>query len=218
MFVPGGLLVQADKFRRAEDDTNRLRSVSEGQVESSDLKTRKAAKALQKAERRKRKEAKLKKEGKCSVSDSFCKITNDDPTDLSREDSKIKEWGDRHTNKVQEIVIADIGKSLSTDQMQAKRKRPKDKRKRQVDEADRAMKPIQEGEMIEETIQLPTPPSEGVETPVSVRAAPSTSRSGRHLLRGRNIQAKKMAFADTRVLDEVRRPFCSPFSRSLTKY
>ncbi len=59
------------------------------------------------------------------------------------------------------------------------------------------------------TIQLPTPPSEGVETPASVQATPSSSRSGRHILRGRNIQAKRMAFADTRMLDEVRKPSCS---------
>ncbi|KAF7514157.1 hypothetical protein GJ744_004482 [Endocarpon pusillum] len=203
MFVPGGLLVQGDKFRKAEDDVNLLGSGSEQQVEPSDLKTGKAAKALRKAERQKRKEAKRKSEGKCSVSDPACNIKNDDLTDSSREDPKIKEQVDRGTNSIQGFVVADIGESFGTDQMQAKRKRPKDKRKRQVGEADRGMKPFQEGEMIVETVQLPTPPSEGVETPISVSAAPSSSRSGRHLLRGRNIQAKRMAFADTRLLDEI---------------
>ncbi|ERF68088.1 hypothetical protein EPUS_06899 [Endocarpon pusillum Z07020] len=203
IFVPGGLLVQGDKFRKAEDDMNLLGSGFEEQVEPSDLKTRKAAKALRKAERQKRKEAKGKREGKCSVSDSACKTKNDDLTDFTLENPKIKEQVDRSTNSTQEIVVADIGKSLGTDQMQAKRKCPKEKRKRQVDEADRVMKPCQEGEMIVETVQLPTPPSEAVETPISARAAPSSSRSGRHLLRGRNIQAKRMAFADTRLLDEV---------------
>ncbi len=219
MFVPGGLLVQGDKFRKAEDDVNPLRSDSEEQVESSDLEmARGAAKALRKADRRKRKAAKIDKEGKPSASDSACKTTDDALTPFSREDSKVKKRGDRRTNSVQAIVDKDNGEALSTNQMQEMQKRPNDKRKRQADEADCAMKPFQEGETIVETIQLPTPPSEGVETPASVQATQSSSRSGRHLLRGRNIQAKRMAFADTRMLDEVRRPFCNSSFKLLIKY
>lgn len=219
MFVPGGLLVQGEKFRKAENDLNLPRSGSEGQMESSDLKTaERAAKALRKAARRKRKEAKLDKERKCSVSDPACRITNHDLTDLSLEDSKIKERNDRRTNSIQNIVVANFEEAFSKDQMQEVQKRSRHKRKRQADEIDRAMKPSQEEEMIVKTVQLLTPPSEAVETPVSAQAAPLSSRSGRHLLRGRNIEAKRMAFADTRMLDEVRRPFSSLSLRLLTKY
>ncbi len=218
-FVSGGLLVQGERFRKAEGGVTLVRSDSKEQVEYSDLKTAgKTAKALRKGDRRKRKEAKLDKEGKSSVSDSACKITDDALTAFIPEDSKIKKRGARRTNSTQAIVDKDKEEALSMDQMQEKQKRPKEKRKRQVDEADHAMTPFQEGEMIVETIQLPTPPSECVETPTSVQAAMSSSRSGRHLLRGRNIQAKRMAFADTRMLDEVGRPFCNPSFRLLTTY
>lgn len=52
----------------------------------------------------------------------------------------------------------------------------------------------------------------GTSTPIQTSAPPNTSvtsitqaklKNGRHLLRGRNIQAKKMAFSDARGLDQI---------------
>ena len=42
------------------------------------------------------------------------------------------------------------------------------------------------------------------ESVVTVQTATAPLRTGRHVIRGRNIQAKKMAFADMKMLDQVR--------------
>jgi len=55
----------------------------------------------------------------------------------------------------------------------------------------------------------PTDTSTGASTPVQISEISKTSvtqersRNGRHLLRGRNIQAKRMAFTDSKGLDQI---------------
>ena len=56
----------------------------------------------------------------------------------------------------------------------------------------------------QEPSKTSTPP---LETPtdgvITARVTQAGPRNGRHMIRGRNIQAKKMAFADAKMLDEV---------------
>jgi Pin2-interacting protein X1 len=216
MFVPGGVLVQGDKFKSAENDGKRPDSSAEEEEESPDLKAaRNAAEVLRKAERQARKEAKLSKRAKRSIPDSVCDAENkiDDPTHKAAEYLQSVDRQKRSTHQTDNI---NIGSALSSNSKQKKRKTAKSKHRSQSDEGTATVQHLEAAKVIVDTVQLPTPPSDSAEMPVSTQAVQSGWHNGRHLLRGRNIQAKRMAFADAKMLDEVRR-FCSDSAKvSLT--
>lgn len=211
MFVPGGLLVQGDKFKRAGDDGDLPGSSAEEQEESSGLKaTRKSAKTLRKAERQERKEAKLKKRAEASNPDSVCDVEGK-MTDPTHKAAETMQSGERQKSSTQHTDVMHVENALSTDRKQKWRKTAKDKHKSHLDEANDTVKDFKEEKVLIDTVQLPTPPSDDLEVPIFTQAIQSSSRNGRHILRGRNIQAKRMAFADSKMLDEVRRSI--PFQR-----
>jgi Pin2-interacting protein X1 len=209
MFVPGGLLVQGDKFRKVEDDASLPGSPAGELVVKSDPEAaRKEAKALQKAGRQERREAKVKKRATSDVAGSTCDTTKK-MTDSFHENAEDKQRLDSNTGSAQSAVDVDTKTILTTGGKGKRKKTSSDKNKRQQITAYHTMEVVKEREIVIDTIQLPTPPSECWETRAPTPVIQSSSRNGRHLIRGRNIQAKRMAFADTKLLDEVRH--CEPF-------
>jgi Pin2-interacting protein X1 len=208
-FVPGGLLVQGDKFRKAEDDASLEESpAGEPVVNSEPGAARKEAKALRKAERQERRETKLKKRATSNVAGSAGDTTKK-ATDSFHENAEDKQRLESHMGSAQSAVGVDTKIILTTGGKGKRRKTTSDKDKRQPIAAYHTMEDVEEREIVIDTIQLPTPPLECLETRAPTPVIQSSSMNGRHLIRGRNIQAKRMAFADTKMLDEVRH--CEPF-------
>lgn len=201
MFVPGGLLVQGDKFKTVEEEKHVPESPAEDEGESSDQKAaRRVAKALRKAEKRERKE---KRGAQSNSRGSPCDLGNNDLVGSTEEENgENKRASGRQESSVQHTDIVDS--SHSTDQKQQKKRRSKVKDKQRVDKAKDLGKRLEEEKEVIEVLQLPTPPSDCLDKPISRQVIQPSSRNGRHVIRGRNIQAKRMAFADTKRLDEVR--------------
>jgi hypothetical protein len=216
MFVPGGVLVQGDKFKKGEDGGNCPDSSAEEQEELPESKTaRKSAKVLRKAERQARKEAKLliqaKRSNPASVYDAENKM--DDPTHGAAENLQTVDAQETSTRQTDNINIKN---HHSTNPKEKKRKTTKIKHRNQPYEATATVKHLEEAKLTVDPLQLPTPPSDCVEMPISAQTVPSDLRNGRHALRGREIQAKRMAFADAKMLDQVRRLCSDPAKVSLT--
>lgn len=205
VFVPGGLLVQGDQFKKVESDTNMDESPAEEQDVPSDTKAaEKAAKALRKVERRERREARVRKmvEGKTTKS---TRAVGNRAAEVIDECAEKKQAHDDDETIATGGIILDTETAPNTDQKPKKRKYRKEKHKKRGDTASSIVKSTREDKAVVEFVQLPTPPSEGSALPVIAQTLQSRPRNGRHLLRGRNIQAKRMAFANTKMLDEVRR-------------
>jgi hypothetical protein len=196
MFVPGGLLVQGDKFRMVEDDA----SLPESPAGAS-----KEAKAFRRAERQERREAKLKKRAITVVAGSTCDVAKE-AKDSLHGNAEDKQKSDSHTGSAKSAVTKN---THNTHEKQRKARTQEKKHRRQPNAATGLMNYIDNGEVVIDNIQLPTPPSECLETRAPTPVIQSSSRNSRHIIRGRNIQAKRMAFADTKMLDEVRH--CEPF-------
>lgn len=204
VFVPGGLLVQGDQFKKVGSDANMFESPAEGQdVLSGTKAAEKAAKALRKAERRERREARARKKAQDKTTESKSAVGNGVVKEVN-EGAERKQSSYNEKRTTTSTVVLDIESAHSTDQKPKKRKRSKEKYKRQSDTAKIMVKSAREDKAVMETVQLPTPPSEGLELPIVAQTLQSRPRNGRHLLRGRNIQAKRMAFTDSKMLDEVR--------------
>jgi len=216
MFVPGGLLVQGDKFKMRKDGVNCPDSSAQEQEESPEPQAaKKAAKVLRKAERQARKEAKLLKRAKRINPDPECD-TEDKMNDTTHEAAENMQTADSQEMSSHQTGNINIENHLSTNPKQKKRKTMKGKHRSQSDEATATVKHLEEAKTIVDPLQLPTPPSDCAEMPVSAQAVPSDLRNGRHALRGREIQAKRMAFADAKMLDQVRRLCSDPAKVSLT--
>jgi Pin2-interacting protein X1 len=203
IFVPGGLLIQGDKFKNAEDNIPLPKNAAEMQTEICDLKAdEKAAKALRNAARRERKDAKLKKTAGRNRRASFLEGNDElaEPTQLS---GKSKQHRDRRQAAAESSLVGDVQNISSTDQKQKGTTVPKQKRKRQPEKANDITNHSEKAKSVLDAVQLPTPPSESEELLVSTETSRTSSRNVRHLIRGRNIRAKRMAFADAKMLDEV---------------
>ena len=220
IFVPGGLLVQGDQFKRVRKDQGLLLSPAEDHVELPTLETletsTKAAKALRKAERRKRKEARLQKRAESNITGSMCYRGDNEVAELPHNDVKTNRGDDGQAGTVQDKVITGIGNALSTNRKQTKRKGLKDKQKRHLDVTTPTGKLLEGKEVYEDTFQLPTPPSDCIRKQGSSPTNGLSSRNGRHIVRSRNIQAKRAAFADAKSLDEVRQAWSTAGKGLLT--
>lgn len=205
MFVYGGLLIQGDEFRKADDEKPSPVNAAERPLEGSDEKSaREEARALRKAERRKRREAKLKNgtEGNSAGSK---------PKPESMTDMNLKNVKNMTESKDEARALhIDDSNVLNTTRKAQKKKRKahKDPHDAQIDSADQPIAPLPDDKSVADAVQLPTPVSECKDAPIPLRPLHLTSRNGRHLIRRREIQAKRMAFANDKMLDEVGRP-CS---------
>jgi hypothetical protein len=214
VFVPGGLLVQGDKFKNGEDGENRPDSSAEEQEESPDSKAAiKSAKVLRKAERQARKEAKLLKRAE-SIPDSACHAQNK-MNESTHETAEDMQTVDSQEMSIYQTDNVKIENHVGTNPKPKKRKTVKSKHRSHSEQTTATTKRLDEAKAMIDPLQLPTPPSDSAQMPVSAQTVPSDLRNGRHALRGREIQAKRMAFADATMLDQVRQSVSDPATVAL---
>lgn len=204
MFVPGGLLVQGDKFKTAEDEATVSKNFAEESMDMSNEKTaKKAAKALRKAQRQERREAKFKKRAEHNSTNSTHDITNNTTDSSTLEDDKNKQIIDRSKASSSDVLGRSVENVPSTDEKRKEKDRLKKNHRTQPNATTAILESAEKSTKDSDAVQLPTPPSEGVEATRSMNSIQPTPRNIRHIIRGRNIQAKRMAFADAKMLDEV---------------
>jgi len=159
VFVPGGLLVQGEKYKSKEQEQEPAETSESPEdhdrhpavrTEADTEIQRKTEKRKRKEERRQRKEEKrLKKLAKAQAKQKI-----DPVPDLQSADDDVS------ADEEEEVAVTANGLS---------------KKRRQSTEA----------------------------SDVAVKVVKQAMKNGRHILRGRNIQAKRAAFADTKMLDEI---------------
>ena len=188
MFVPGGLLVQGDKFKKLNDKQDGRGISAEESVDTPGQRaTRKAAKALRRAERRGRKEARLKTIAEGNATDAPVKSETNDSIGPTLDDIKDTRRS-RDEDSTLHIGAGDTEKNATrTDQKLKRRKISKKQHKSLLSAPPCAVEALEEEKVLFDAIQLPTPPSEGQEPPTVTQAMYPSSSNGRHLLRGRNI-------------------------------
>ena len=192
MFVPGGTLVQGDGYKRAEENSQQDIEAQGG----SGPRTRKAKltdKSQRKAEKKRRREERRRKS----------ETKSDDK--LAAPESESPEKGVKNTKLADEL----LGESPRGQKTGSVAKKKRERPILSVDENDRA--PAAEGKKASSIIS----PAEDLSESRLVDS-PKTAllRTGRHVIRGRNIEAKKMVFSDIKVLDQVtnkrmRIPICT---------
>lgn len=184
MFVPGGTLVQGDGYKTAENEvpqTAEPKDVSGGSsdmAESKDLAQRKAEKKKRQEEKRRKGEA--------------------DHSAITHATTIAVSCPGTHEAKRQGSLLG-LGPGVEKTSSKEKRKKERERPTLAADDdiglASRAGKELDSA----------TPTSSEVlpQTPAAAGRSTSVSRTGRHVIRGRNIEAKRMAFSDTKMLDQV---------------
>ena len=182
VFVHGGTLVQGDGYKAAEAEKQREDELPE--ASESIIKEAETDRAQRKAEKKRRKEQR--------------RITRE-----SRPGgTKITLDSQYHKP---EIEITDPRDALLTEQLGGNRipaeETEKKKRERPAVQVERKSCPYAAEEELPSSASSTPVPSE---PPSITRTSTTLPRTGRHLIRGRNIDAKKMAFSDLKMLDQVR--------------
>jgi Pin2-interacting protein X1 len=192
IFVPGGLLVQGEAFKK-NDDNVEASETKESSAEIGEDVDEAVEKARKKEERRRKKAEKKQQE------------VNDEVL------GKAKRREERWRKHTKEVKAESAPGGLSADLLTRKREQPD----KSVDIQDNSedigeseghsekKRKKQKSENLLGTIQASTPLAEPSPKPVNTVSTQGIARNGRHILRGKNIQAKKMAFGDAKMLDEV---------------
>ena len=191
MFVPGGTLVQGDGYKTAEEETQKdsdSRETSEHQIGGAEG----TEKAQRKADRKRQKEEKrIKREAKFGDRQSL--IGNDYPK--TGTGSMVSTVGPLRESPSKD-TISEEGRN----------KRKREKPAPFVDEKSHAR-------AAEKRAPQSTSPAQGPsEAPVITTKSGTLPRTGRHVIRGRNIEAKKMAFSNLKMLDQVRSMLVQSFA------
>jgi Pin2-interacting protein X1 len=183
-FVPGGTLVQGDGYNKAGEEAPEvaeLRQTSESQNDtagSDDRAQRKAEKRRRKEEKRRKRDAGL--DDRTSAPES---TASNPKADMAQGTGSLERAGFSGE------------KVAPKEKKQKRRQRP-------------ALSAEDEGSITTPGEQADDPPGPSMVSapPNPVLANRTTSalpRTGRHVIRGRNIEAKKMAFSDVKLLDQV---------------
>jgi len=184
MFVPGGTLVQGDGYKKPKEEAPEVVELQKASESQSDV-ARSDDKAQRKAEKKRRKDEK-RRERDAGLHDraSSTECTTSNPkAEVTKATGSLER------------------KSSSREKMAAKEK--KKKRERPALSADDESSVTTPGEQADNILG----PSTVYALPTHVianRTTPALPRTGRHVIRGRNIEAKKMAFSDVKMLDQVR--------------
>jgi hypothetical protein len=197
MFVPGGTLVQGDGYKKAEEEAQELLKPQaasgnrSGVAESHEMAQRKAEKKRRKDEKRQKRKAKPSAEDALAASG----IAN------------LGVTGAQH-----QAVSPELNPNAEKTSSKEKRKK---KRERPTPPAnDNCRAAVTEKETQDSVIA--TSPQGLSQTVTITRTSAALPRNGRHVIRGRNIEAKKMAFSDMKMLDQVRSS-CTTLLRILTE-
>lgn len=185
MFVPGGTLVQGDGYKKPEEEAPEVAELQKAHESQSDV-AGSGDKAQRKAEKKRRKEEKRRKRD-AGIHD---RASSTDSTASNPKAEVTKATGS-------------LEKKGSSREKTAAKVKKKEKRKRPALPADD-----------ESSITTPSEQADNISGPSTVyvlptraianRTTPALPRTGRHVIRGRNIKAKKMAFSDVKLLDQVR--------------
>jgi Pin2-interacting protein X1 len=193
VFVRGGILVGTvgDKNKEGEEkkedeeraDTYEAEVVSQAQVLDEDEERRerrrlREEKRLRKEERRKRKEEKALKEAARAKSKSREKASSD--SDSPSETPAT--LPPKHKSPISQPPDEPVSSAPSDNEAEKSRLKAENKRKRKSAVS---------------LVQSESEPSRSSSPSVTVL------KNGRHLLRGRNIQAKRMVLADAKGLDQI---------------
>jgi hypothetical protein len=185
MFVPGGTLVQGDGYRRPKKEAPEVVELqkapgSQSDAGGSDDKAqRKARKKRREEEKRQKGDARLRDRASSTES-----TTSNPKAEVTKATGSLERKG------------------FSKEKTAAKEKKEK-KRERPALSTGGESSVTAPGEQADNTpgpltvYALPTPA-------IANRTTPALPRTGRHVIRGRNIEAKKMASSDVKMLDQVR--------------
>ncbi|ETN38826.1 uncharacterized protein HMPREF1541_06865 [Cyphellophora europaea CBS 101466] len=191
VFVPGGVLVGGDEYsgkkqaREAEEKKRRAEEAEgsadagEGGETSEDRARRRDEKKKRKEERRARREAKAARraEKAAKKSQTTLQATSADEEEASRSTSRSTSVSKRRSKPAPDEPVS----SASSDSEEVTAKAVKKSKKRQHSETSTPV--------LSDTTPAPFPRP--------------TVRSGRQILRGRNIEAKRRAFQDAKGLDGI---------------
>jgi hypothetical protein len=187
MFVPGGTLVQGDGFKKADEEAQeqlepRVASGNQGSV--AELNER----AQRKAEKKRRKEDKrLKRKAEPSVEAALAASGS---VNLGVEGAQ------------RQAVSPESDPNAEKTSSKEKRKKKRERLTPPADDSGHTAATVEE---TQDSVITASP--EGILQTVTVtRTGAALPRTGRHVIRGRNIEAKKMAFSDMKMLDQVRSP------------
>jgi hypothetical protein len=185
-FVPGGMLDQGDGYKKSDEKLERdpkPQATSRNQndvLESNDKGGHKAEK------KKKQKEKRRKSEANSAVVEAAPASAFPFPS--------LKETGPQ---------AVPPGLTLSTEKTLSNKKQKRERLSLSTDDNPRATMPRkqEEGSNIASSSQALT------QTLSVAKTGAVLARTGRHVIRGRNIEAKKLAFSDTKMLDQVPHPW-----------
>jgi hypothetical protein len=183
MFVPGGTLVQGDGYKKPEEEVPEVVELLKAPESQSDA-AGSDDKARCKAEKKRRKEEKRRKRD-AGLDD---RASSTESTASNPKAEMIKGTGSL------ERKGSSRGKAASKEKKKKKRERPA----LSADDESSVTTPNEQAD------NIPGPSTVyALPTPAIANRTPALARTGRHVIRGRNIEAKKMAFSDVKILDQV---------------
>lgn len=178
MFVPGGTLVQGDGYKKAEGEQPQHLNLNKASAKQSDG-TELTDRAHHMAEKKRRKEERRRK----SEAELGGKAASIESIALEP--------------KVGMAEVTENVHGVNSGKKKAGSKKKNKKRERSTLCPDNDNSVATPGEQVESDPVAPEPPT-------TSRTIPALPRTGRHVIRGKNIEAKKMAFSDVKMLDQVR--------------
>lgn len=176
VFVPGGLLVQRDDFKVNSEQTEEQREFKA---------MRNDAEAILKAKRRQK--GGMDAEGVPSEDDEAAAKAR-----RKHERAEKRQRKEDRRRRKAEKAAGDAGASIEVSANEASKKDRKKKKEALPMPPKETSAPDTDASDARDAVPIPAPS----------RARPVV-RNGRQLLRGRNIAAKKSAFADSKMLDEI---------------
>jgi len=223
-FVKGGWLV-GDVVKKTPDaeGTEDSAEVSKDSEETSDESEPAAAKskkrkAEQDTDREDEKARKKEKKSKKRKAES----------DAEADSEKVKEKKDKKKEKKRRAEseendektaapstaaepLEDVASSDDVKKAKKEKKDKKEKKKEKRDKKEKTEKRRNDGPGSENSSTAPTPAESGISTPSGSGYSTPVTSSTRYLARSRFIAQKKMAFADSAALNQVRSGFVSDF-------
>ena len=185
MFVPGGTLVQGDSYKKPEEEAPKVVELQKAPESQSNV-AESDNKAQRKAEKKRRNEEKRRKRdaGLHDRTSSTESTTSNPKAEVTK-------------------VTGSLEKKCSNREKTAAKEKKKKKRERPALSADDESSVTTPGEQADSisgastVYVLPT-------RAIANRTTSALPRIGRHVIRGRNIEAKKMAVSNVKMLDQVR--------------
>jgi Pin2-interacting protein X1 len=183
-FVPGGTLVQGDGYKKPEEEAPEIVESPKAPESQSDM-TGSDDKAQRRAGKKSRKEEKRRKRdaGLDDRTSSTESTASNPKAEMTKGTGSLERKGSNGE------------KAASKEKKKKKRQRPA----LSADDESSVTTPSEQAGNVPRPSTVYAPPNPAIVN----RTTPALPRIGRHVIRGRNIEAKKMAFSDVKMLDQV---------------